>query len=40
MATYWNDLRVLHDISKEIEESAIEHVNFNDICFYRNINNV
>ena len=30
MATYWNDLRVLHDISKEIEKSAIEHVNFDD----------
>ena len=30
MSTYWNDLSVLHDISKEIEESAIEHVNFDD----------
>ena len=30
MATYWNDLAVLNDISKEIEESAIEDVNFDD----------
>ena len=30
MSTYWNDLSVLHDISKEIEDAAIEHVNFDD----------
>ena len=30
MATYWNDLSVLHDISKEIEESATDHINFDD----------
>ena len=30
MATYWNDLCVLHDISKEIEESTTEHINFDD----------
>ena len=30
MTTYWNDLAVLKDISKQIEESAIEDVNFDD----------
>ena len=30
MATYWNDLAVLKDISKEIEESATEIVNYTD----------
>ena len=30
MATYWNDLAVLNDISKEIEESATENINYND----------
>lgn len=28
--TYWNDLNVLRDISKEIEESAIEDINYNN----------
>ena len=30
MATYWNDLLVLKDISKEIEESATTQEYFND----------
>ena len=30
MDTYWNDLIVLRDISKEIEESATEQEYFND----------
>ena len=30
MTTYWNDLAVLNDISKEIEESAIENDTYND----------
>ena len=30
MTTYWNDLAVLKDISKQLEESAIEDVNFDD----------
>ena len=34
MATYWNDLAVLKDISKEIEEGATEHINFDDNDIY------
>ena len=30
MATYWNDLAVLKDISREIELSATENINYND----------
>ena len=30
MTTYWNDLAVLNDISKEIEESAVDNNEYND----------
>ena len=30
MSTYWNDLSVLEDISKEIETNAKEDINYND----------
>jgi len=30
MATYWNDLAILKDISEEIEQSATENINYND----------